>query len=205
MPYGQEVPVLHASAGIRRIIALAYFLVWAVEEHKQAAKQLGEPVTSQVTFLIDEIESHLHPSWQLRIVPALFSVIEKLTKCADVQLITATHSPLIMASVEPLFAPERDAWFDFNLDSNVVTLQSYDFEKHGEAGNWLISEAFDLKSSRSVEYKQLIDDASALLEAPKPDTAAIRKMHEKLVQALNPKDAFLFNWRAICESKGWLA
>ncbi|GHU03528.1 hypothetical protein FACS1894147_07600 [Spirochaetia bacterium] len=204
MPYGQEVPVLHASAGIRRIIALAYFLVWAWEEHNQAAKQRGVPVTTQVTFLIDEVESHLHPSWQLRIIPALLKVIEKLTS-TEVQLIAATHSPLIMASLEPLFAPERDAWFDFNLDGDGVTLQRHDFEKHGEAGNWLTSEAFDLQSSRSIEYKKLIDDASALLEAPKPDAGAIRRMQEKLVQALNPKDSFLFNWRAICESKEWLA
>ena len=80
MPYQQEVAVVHASSGMRRIMALAYFLVWAWEEHKQAAKQLGEPATRQITFLVDEIESHLHPSWQRRIVPTLLSVMAKLTK-----------------------------------------------------------------------------------------------------------------------------
>jgi hypothetical protein len=127
MPYHQDVPVLHASAGIRRIIALAYFLVWAWEEHNQAAKQLGVPATKQITFLIDEIEAHLHPSWQRSIVPALLSVIKKLAQDAEVQLITATHSPLIMASLEPLFDSRTDAWFDFNLHDNEVTLQHYAF------------------------------------------------------------------------------
>jgi hypothetical protein len=36
MPYGQDVPVVNASSGIRRIIALAYFLVWSWEEHRRA-------------------------------------------------------------------------------------------------------------------------------------------------------------------------
>ena len=108
MPYGLDVAALHASSGMRRIIALAYFLVWSWEEHQKAAKLLGETTINQVIFLIDEVESHLHPQWQRKIVPALLAVMNKLIKKADVQVITATHSPLIMASVEPLFDAQKD-------------------------------------------------------------------------------------------------
>jgi len=182
-------------------MALAYFLVWAWEEHKQAAKQLGEPPTKQITFLIDEIESHLHPGWQRSIVPALLSVMEKLTKNAEVQLITATHSPLIMASVEPLFDIEQDAWFDHDFERKKVVLRRRDFEKHGDAATWLVSEAFDLKSSRSLEYERLIDDASVLLERPHTSSEQIEKMHLKLIEALGPKDEFLFRWRSVANKK----
>lgn len=204
MPYQQDVAVVHASSGMRRIMALAYFLVWAWEEHKQAAKQLQEPETKQIIFLIDEIESHLHPSWQRRIVPALLSVMEKLTKKAEVQLITATHSPLIMASVEPLFALEQDAWFDLDFENKKVVLRRREFEKHGDAATWLISEAFDLNSGRPLEYERLVEEASALLEKPQPSRDQIEKMKEKLIHALGSKDDFLFRWRAICDKKGWL-
>jgi hypothetical protein len=204
MPYQQDVAVVHASSGMRRIMALAYFLVWAWEEHKQAAKQLGEPATKQITFLIDEIESHLHPSWQRSIVPALLSVMEKLTKSAEVQLITATHSPLIMASVEPLFDAQQDAWFDLDFERKKVVLRRCDFEKHGDVANWLISEAFDLKSGRPIEYERLVEEASALLDKDQPAEKQIFEMHDKLLRALGPKDEFLFRWRAICDKKGWL-
>ncbi|HCC55323.1 MAG TPA: hypothetical protein DEQ20_10455 [Desulfobulbaceae bacterium] len=204
MPYQQDVAVVHASSGMRRIMALAYFLVWAWEEHKQAAKQLQEPETKQIIFLIDEIESHLHPSWQRSIVPALLSVMEKLTKKAEMQLITATHSPLIMASVEPLFDVEQDAWFDLDFEQKKVVLRRREFEKHGDAATWLISEAFDLKSGRPLEYERLVEEASALLEKDPPNITQIGKMKERLVQALGPKDEFLFNWRYICKQKGWL-
>ncbi len=204
MPYQQDVAVVHASSGMRRIMALAYFLVWAWEEHKQAAKQLGEPATKQITFLIDEIESHLHPSWQRSIIPALLSVMEKLTRSADVQLITATHSPLIMASVEPLFDAQQDAWFDLDLEREKVMLRRRDFEKHGDVATWLVSEAFDLKSGRPIEYEDLVAEASTLLDKDQPTAKQISEMHGKLVRALGPKDEFLFRWRAICDKKGWL-
>jgi predicted ATP-binding protein involved in virulence len=202
MPYQQDVPVVHASAGIRRIIALAYLLVWAWEEHKQAAKQLGETATSQIIFLIDEIESHLHPSWQRCIVPALLHVMKKLNAGTNVQLITATHSPLIMTSVEPLFDSEQDAWFDLDFEKRKVVLRRREFEKHGDAATWLISEAFDLKSGRSIEYENLVEEAAALLENPNPLKKEITSMNQKLIQALSPKDDFLFRWRTICNKKG---
>ena len=204
MPYGQDVAVLHASAGMRRIFALAYLLVWTWEEHKKAAELLGEDTTKQVVFLIDEVESHLHPQWQRKIIPALLSVVKKLIKQADVQIITATHSPLIMASVEPLYEEGTDAWFDLDFERKKVVLTQRDFEKHGDAGGWLISDAFDLESGRSIEYETLINKAAALMEKEQPSSTEIKSMNEALVAALSPKDDFLFSWRYICKQKGWL-
>lgn len=214
MPYGKDVPVVHASSGMNRVMSLAYFLVWAWEEHRRAAQLLGEPTANQVTFLVDEIESHLHPSWQRTIVPAVLSVMDALTTDLDgspsdatvnVQLITATHSPLIMTSVEPIFNAEKDAWFDLDFVAGRVELTQRVFEKLGDSSNWLTSEAFDLTSSRSVEYEHLLEEAAALLDRASPDRTVVREMHEKLLKALNPMDDFLFRWRAVCEQSGWLS
>lgn len=130
--------------------------------------------------------------------------MNKLTKKAEVQLVAATHSPLIMASVEPLFNSDMDAWFDLDFEQKKVVLRRRDFEKHGDAATWLISEAFDLKSGRAPQYETLVEEAAALLEKEQPDRAQVEKMNERLVEALNPKDEFLFNWRYICKQKGWL-
>lgn len=205
MPYGQDVAVLHASAGMRRILALAYLLVWTWEEHCKAAKLLREEPSNQVVFLIDEVESHLHPQWQRQIIPALLAVARTLIKKAEVQVITATHSPLVMASVEPLFDAQKDAWFDLDLERKRVVLRQRDFEKHGSAANWLVSEAFDLQSGRALEYEDLVKKAAALLEHDDPKVDRIRAMNAKLVEALSPTDDFLFNWRYVCKKKGWLA
>jgi len=151
--------------------------------------------------LIDEIESHLHPSWQRSIVPTLLKVMGLLDKQAKVQLITATHSPLVMASVEPLFDAKQDAWFDLDLSQGEVALTQRNFEKQGDVVNWLTSEAFDLPSGRPKEYEALINRASALLMQPTPDKKALAAMYQQLLQALKPTDEFLFRWRAICDKK----
>jgi predicted ATPase len=204
MPYDQDVAVLNASAGMRRILSLAYLLVWTWEEHQQAAKILDQATTKQVVFLIDEVESHLHPQWQKKIIPALLAVAKTLIKKADVQIITATHSPLIMTSVEPVFDPDKDVWFDLDFERNKVVIRARDFEPHGDANSWLTSEAFDLESGRAPEYEALIKKASLLLEKDNPNLSSLKKINEELVAALNPKDQFLFNWRYICRKKGWL-
>lgn len=202
--YGKYVPVLHASSGVRRIIALAYLLVWSWQEHAKAAQLIGEETTPQVIFLLDEIEAHLHPRWQRVIVSALLNVTHALARDARVQLLVATHSPLVMASTEPLFDATQDAWWDLDVVQGQVALTHRAFEKHGDADRWLTSEAFDLHSSRPLEYEQLLGQASALLEAPAPDIEQIKAMHARLLQALSPTDDFLFNWRYVCKTKGWL-
>jgi hypothetical protein len=206
MPYGQEVPVLHVSAGTKRIIALAYLLIWAWEEHQNASRLLDQETTKQIIFLIDEIESHLHPRWQRCIVKALLNVMESLAKQANVQVIAATHSPLVLASIEPLFNPEVDAWFDLDyVKSNQfrkVVLTRREFELHGEVSNWLTSEAFDLPSARSIYAETLLKEASELIEKPGVYPGKVKEMEIKLSKALNPRDSFLFRWRAICERKG---
>ncbi len=63
---------------------------------------------------------------------------------AALQLIAATHSPLVMASAEPLFNAELDAWFDLDMEEKSVVLTHRPFAKHGDAEGWLMSEAFDL-------------------------------------------------------------
>lgn len=205
MPYNQDVAIVHASSGIRRIMALAYLLVWAWEEHKIAAKLIDEAPTNQITFLIDEIESHLHPSWQRTILPALLTVMDKLTQAPELQIITATHSPLIMVSAETQFDESKDAWFDIDMQAGNVLLRKCDFEKQGCSSAWLMSEAFDLKSDRPLADERLVEEANVLLSQATPSKEHIKELYKKLCSVLDPRDDFLFRWRYICSKKGWLS
>lgn len=202
MSYGEDVAVIHASAGMRRIISLAYLLTWAWQEHVESAKLRSEPPTKEVIFLIDEIEGHLHPQWQRRIVPALLQVMAALTGAHDakVQLIAATHSPLVLASLEPMFDADRDAWFDLDLEQQRVKLRKRDYVAHGEIGNWLVSEAFDLEEPRSLEGERAIVAAQALLESPAPSRKAIDAADEELRAAGIPElDPFWVRWSYFVE------
>lgn len=206
LPNLADVAVVHASSAVRRIIALAYFLIWAWEEHKRAARLLQVKETDQIVLFVDEIEAHLHPSWQRTIIRTLLSAMTTLSEeQAASQLIATTHSPLIMASAEPIFDPATDAWFDLDLEDATVQLHRRDFERHGNAEAWLTSEAFDLKSSRALDYEELVDRAARLLDEDHPDPAAVRAMNRSLLASLDPlADEFLLRWQHICRRKGWL-
>ncbi|HEX8703919.1 MAG TPA: ATP-binding protein [Myxococcaceae bacterium] len=197
MGYGQDVPILYASLGVRRIAALAYMLSWAWREHLIASRQLGQQPSSRVVMLFDEIEAHLHPRWQRAVVPALLKVVQTLTEDegASVQLIAATHSPLVLASVEPLFDLEKDAWFDLDLEGRQVELRKREYVRLGEVGNWLVSDAFDLKEPRSLEGERAVRAARDVMSAKSPSLAEIQAADNQLRQAGLPDiDPFWVRW-----------
>ncbi|MCB9654087.1 MAG: AAA family ATPase [Deltaproteobacteria bacterium] len=197
MEYGLNVPILHASLGVRRIAALAYMLSWAWREHLVASKQIGQESSSRIVMLFDEIEAHLHPRWQRAVVPALLEVVETLTEdaSASVQLIAATHSPLVLASVEPVFDQDKDAWFDLDLEGETVALRKREYVRLGEVGNWLVSDAFDLKEPRSIEGERAVRAALDVLSAKSPTIEDINKADEQLRYACLPDiDPFWVRW-----------
>jgi hypothetical protein len=197
MGYGQDVPILYASLGVRRIAALAYMLSWAWREHLIASKLLGQQPSSRVVMLFDEIEAHLHPRWQRAVVPALLKVVQTLTddEGASVQLIAATHSPLVLASVEPLFDVEKDAWFDLDLEGGQVELRKREYVRLGEVGNWLVSDAFDLKEPRSLEGERAVRAARDVLSVKTPSLEEIEAADKQLREAGLPDiDPFWVRW-----------
>ena len=204
MPYGQEVAVVHASSGMRRIVSLAYFLVWCWEEHLRAKKLLGERPSNKTTFLIDEVEAHLHPKWQRSIIPALMNIMDRLMPHAEVQLILATHSPLVMSSVESVFDAKQDVWFDIDLVGDKVCLTERTFFRQGNVCNWLTSDAFDMKSGYSREAEAAIEKAKALLSCDNTGMSEARQVDVLLRNALSEIDPFWIRWRYVAEKKGWL-
>ncbi len=204
MPYGQEVPLIHASAGIRRIVSLAYLLVWTWQEHVASAELRGDTPAREIIFLIDEIEAHLHPQWQRRIVPALLDVMEALTGRHDVpvQLIAATHSPMVLASAEARFDEQQDAVWELDLRKNQVDLHEFPWSRRGDANAWLTSSVFDLKEPRSLEAEAAITDALALLRQESPDEAEVERVDQALRAALSDVDRFWVRWSQYRRSVG---
>ena len=130
LPYG-NVPVLLASAGMKRILGLSYLLVWAWYEHTQASALLNQPPSDRMILLMDELEAHLHPQWQRMILPAMLTVARSLTKQVKTQVLATTHSPMVMASVEPGFDEQQDRAFLLILEGTNVKLMEYPWAKQG--------------------------------------------------------------------------
>ena len=190
------MPIVHASSGVRRIAALAYILVWSWTEHLRAAEQLGMDSTRQIVLLFDEIEAHLHPRWQRAVVPAMLKVMDKLSDiyAPSVQLVAATHSPLVLTSVEPLFDEERDRLFHLGIRDGQVHLDEEPWAKQGDVLNWLVSETFGLRQGRSIEAERAIEAAEAFMRDDStalPENLKSRdEIHRELERVLPGHDPF---------------
>jgi len=146
--YG-NVPIIHCSAGIQRIVSLAYLLTWAWQEHVKTAESMHRKPAQSIVLLIDEMEAHLHPFWQRAIIPALMSAIQEIVSEVQVQAIVVTHSPLVLASAEPPFDHDLDKLFHLHLEDGSVLLDEVPFVKRGRADLWLTSDVFGLAQPRS--------------------------------------------------------
>lgn len=90
---GTDQPFDLASGGVKALVAMvADFATRAVLTNPD----LGEraPAESPGLLLVDEVELHLHPTWQRAVLPALRRVFPQ------VQMVATTHSPQVVGSVE---------------------------------------------------------------------------------------------------------
>ena len=111
-----QVPFTHESAGVKRIVTMAYLLVWAWTEHQVHSGLANKPPQRDMVIMVDEAETHLHPKWQRAILPALLDVVKLLSEEMRPQLIIATHFPLILTSVESRLLQSDDALYHLYLD-----------------------------------------------------------------------------------------
>lgn len=202
-PYG-AVPVVHCSAGIKRIIALAYVLVWAWYEHLDHTNSIREEPQRSIVLLVDEMEAHLHPLWQRVIVPALLQVVKALSSEVETQILIATHSPLVLASLEPDFDQDIDSLFhlELNLEDGSVHLDEVPFIKMGSVDSWLVSDIFGLEQPRSVEAEKAIAEANAIQLEKNPTPKKVQEISDTLIKVLAPHDEFWPTWVYFAEKNG---
>lgn len=80
------------SGGYRIMLALAADLAARMVTGNP---HLDDPLKSEAVVLIDELELHLHPAWQQRILADLQRTFP------NAQFIVSTHSPQVLTTVEP--------------------------------------------------------------------------------------------------------
>lgn len=201
MPYGQ-IPISHASAGVKRILAIAYLLVWAWQEHVVACNLSNRRTDDRMIVLIDEIEAHLHPRWQRSITPAIMEVVSLLSVDLSPQVHLATHSPMVLASAEPIFDYSTDSLHHLEYRDNQVALSQIQFVRHGKVDSWLTSDSFGLRHARSIISEKIIERAKLLQlqnEARKSDVLSV---HKQLRDVLADDDEFWPRWLFYAKSHG---
>lgn len=204
-PYGQ-VPIVYCASSVQRILALAYMILWTWDSHKLVCKKYGVDTYKNMIILIDEIETHLHPQWQRTIILSLLQVKKYLDEELNIQFLITTHSPLILASVEPEFNQDQDKIFRMDYDNNDIITKEVPFNLHGRVDNWFTSASFGLYQARSLQAEEAIRDAIALQEknnpTKEPTKEDIMAVHKRLIMYLAEFDSFWPRWTFFAEKHG---
>lgn len=88
---GELIPFGHLSDGYRNLVAMVADIAWrAAQLNPHHGANAAREATGVV--LIDELELHLHPAWQRRVIDDLLAAFPKL------QFVATTHSPQVIAS-----------------------------------------------------------------------------------------------------------
>jgi predicted ATP-binding protein involved in virulence len=137
-----------------------------------------DPLRGGGVILIDEIELHLHPLWQRRVVPALESMFP------NCQLILTTHSPQVLSSlhaenvrvlerfeVRPL---DRATW---RRDTNRILQAAFDDPGRPPDVAVKLNALRDaVDADRHEEARRLIGELTAMIEGDDPDVFFYEQM-----------------------------
>ena len=147
--HGAKIGIAQLSQGTNSILGWVGTLlqrIYEIHGHDRDIK------LQSAVVLIDEIDAHLHPDWQRRIVGALSEQFHA------VQFIATTHSPLIVGELEQhqVYRMELQPGGEI-----VATRPTHPLKGLGVAG-LLTSDMFGLSSTLDQETQGLLEQQRAL-------------------------------------------
>ena len=161
-PEGFDIDVTRLSDGFRSILSMTFELIrqlvscYKTTQLFQTSKDGAISIKVPGVVLIDEIDAHLHPTWQRKIG-------YWLTKhFPEIQFIVTTHSPLICQAAEKgtifrLPAPGSD-----QSDYGFVTGVARERLIHGDVLDAYGTELFGKEVNRSDSAKEGLEELAKL-------------------------------------------
>ena len=132
------------------------------------------PMQRSFLLLLDEIDIHLHPSWQRKVLP----IVQRMFPNA--QIIATTHSPFVVASAE-------DAQIiKLKVENGVASLESNDRSQLGLSYGTVLETTFGISSEFNIETERLFAAfhlaKSELLAGTTTDRSKVNALAQQLAR-----------------------
>lgn len=162
-PYGW-VPLRHLGYGYQTLIAwMVDFASRLVERYPDSPNPLAEPAV----VLVDEIDLHLHPTWQRKLMDVLTE------RFPNTQFIATAHSPLVVqAAADANLAVLRREGDHVIIDNDVDNIRNWRIDQI------LTSDLFGLETARPPQIEILLLERKKLLTKAKLTESDKRKIKE---------------------------
>ena len=163
------------SGGCRAVLALAGDLA---RRMAQGNPHLANPLHSEAVVLIDEVDLHLHPSWQQRILRDLTRTFP------NAQFIVSTHSPQVLTTVMPEQIVELH-----REDGAVVASRTSATTYGAEAGEVLVA-VMGVKERPANDFTDKLQEYLRLVGRGRGSSEAATVLRGEL-EELSPQDPAL--------------
>ncbi len=168
----EKLSLNQLSGGYRIVLALAADLA---RRMAQGNPHLKDPLQSEAIVLIDEIELHLHPAWQQRILTDLMRTF------SNAQFIVSTHSPQVLTTVEPQRIVEL-----YRDGDNILAGAPAGATYGAESGD-VLSVVMGVSERPDNEFTEALDEYRRLISEGQGETKEALKLRRKL-EKLSPRD-----------------
>lgn len=160
--FGVRVPLEELSDGYQSLLALTTDIM-RVLRGRWEAMEIAEGIV-----VLDEIGSHLHPRWRMRVVSGLRQVFPR------VQFLVSTHDPLCLRGLSggEVAVMRRDA------SNRITALTDLPPVRGLRVDQLLTSEYFGLSSTIDPDLEELFGEYYRLLALRKPDPAQKNRVAE---------------------------
>ncbi len=158
------VPLRQLGYGYQTLITwVADLANRMTERYPESANPLAEPAV----VLVDEIDLHLHPKWQRKLMGFLTE------RFPNTQFIATAHSPLVaQAAADANLAVLRREGDHVVIDNEVDNIRNWRIDQI------LTSDLFGLETARPPQVEALLLERKALLTKPKQTVADKRRLTE---------------------------
>jgi ABC-type cobalamin/Fe3+-siderophores transport system ATPase subunit len=166
---GTHIPLRDLSAGYSSLLALVGHLL----HHALVITDWrGNPAEVFGLVLLDDVDLHLHPSWQRWATHDLQKVFK------NVQFIATTHSPMVAGGVpdESLLVLQEDNCDGMKLHADLPSIKGW------RADQILTSDVFGLRTSRDIETEKLFTSYADLLNARGPEDPQVRELGKQIAR-----------------------
>ncbi|HLR13417.1 MAG TPA: AAA family ATPase [Burkholderiaceae bacterium] len=150
--FGSDINFTQLSQGQKTLAAMVGGIalrMMALNPH------MSNPLSAQGIILIDEIDLHLHPSLQQRIIPSLVKTF------SGVQWIITTHSPHVLSTID------NRAIRIIRFENDTPMVKTPSFQTRGVVSSTVLEQIMDThaipsvpEAEKTTQYLQRIQDNS---------------------------------------------
>ena len=157
------LPISLLSDGVRAMVSLVADLAWRCTKLNA---HLGDDAASKTPgiVLIDEIDLHLHPSWQQKVIGVLQNTFK------NIQFIITTHSPQVLTTVN-----NKSIRIITENNIKLASVQTLD-----EESRVALEDVMEVSSYPNTEKTHLLVDYLKRIGGGEIDSPKVKKLREEL-------------------------